>query len=234
MKEKNTHIKLIITDFDGVILESEGAKSRAFFDCFSIFPEHIDQIMAFHRANATVSRYDKFEYIYKEILKLKYTKDEMDWVARRFNDIIFQGVVASPPVPGAFDFLNTFSKLVSIYVVSATPVKELMKVLEALDLVKYFQKVYGIPPEKSKILSNILKETGLRPKETIFIGDTNNDLNAAHANQIPFIARRNGQEFSGPYICEIDDLFLLRHYLQIDSEQKVVRLRLDMKGGIKA
>ena len=159
-------------------------------------------------------------------------EDERDWIAEKFNEIVFQKVIASTPVPGAVNFLETFSKIVPIYVVSATPVEELEKVLNTLDLEHYFEKIYGIPPTKSKILSNILKETGLRPKETIFIGDTNNDLKAAHANQIPFIARRNGQEFTGQYICEIDDLFLLQHYLQIDSEQKEVRLQLDIKGGI--
>ena len=219
MKEKNTHIKLIITDFDGVILESEGAKSRAFFECFSIFPEHIDQIMAYHRANATVSRYDKFEYIYKEILKRNYTKDERDWIAGRFNDIIFQGVVASLPVSGAFDFLDTFSKFVPIYAVSATPVKELIKVLDALDLVKYFQKVYGIPPEKSKILSEVIRETGVKPSETIFIGDTNNDLNAALANQIPFIARQNGEVFAGPRIYEMADFRSINEILRVVNNQ---------------
>ena len=223
--EQNRHLKLIIIDFDGVVLESEEAKSRAFFDCFSIFSESIDQIMAYHYDNVAVSRYDKFEYIYKSILKRKYTKDERDRIAGRFNDIVFQRVVASPPVPGALDFLHIFSKFVPIYVVSATPVEELMKVLVALHIVKYFQKVYGIPPDKSKILSEIMRETGVIPSETVFIGDKNNDLNAAHANQIPFIARRNGEVFIGPRVYEMDDFRSINEILHIDGNR--IQLKFD-------
>lgn len=219
MGSTHRYIKLIITDFDGIILESEQAKSQAFYECFSIFPEYIDQIMAYHHDNMAVSRYDKFEYIYKEIVKKEYTKEERNWVARRFNDIVFQKVVESPPIPGVFEFLDTFSKLVPIYVVSSTPTEELIKVLEALDIVTYFQKVYGTPPEKAMILSKVLRETGIEPSETCFIGDTNEDLKAAQANQIPFIARRNIQIFVGPRVCEMDDFRSINEILRIDNDK---------------
>ena len=224
MRRKNTYVKLIITDFDGVVLESEQAKSQAFYDCFSLFPDYVDQIMAYHHDNTTISRYDKFEYIYKELLKREYTKEERNWVARRFNDIVFQKVVESPPIPGAFEFFDTFSKLVPIYVVSSTPVEELIKVLEALDIVRYFQKVYGTPPEKAMILSKVLRETGTEPSEACFIGDTNEDLKAARANQIPFIARRNIQIFVGPRVYEMDDFRSINEILRIDNDR--IRLRL--------
>lgn len=219
MRGKNTYVKLIITDFDGVVLESEQAKSQAFYDCFSPFPEYVDQIMAYHHDNTAISRYDKFEYIYKEIFKREYTKEERNWVARRFNDIVFQKVIESPPISGAFEFFDTFSKLVPIYVVSSTPVEELIKVLEALDIARYFQKVYGTPPEKAMILSKVLRETGTEPSETCFIGDTNEDLKAAQANQIPFIARRNIQIFVGPRVYEMDDFRSINEVLRIDNDR---------------
>ena len=153
-------------------------------------------------------------------------EEERNWIAGRFNEIVLQKVIASTLVPGAVNFLETFSKIVPIYVVSATPVEELEKVLNTLDLEHYFEKIYGIPPSKSKILSNILKETGLRPKETIFIGDTNNDLNAAHANQIPFIARRNSEIFSGPIVHEMNDFRSMNEVTYIDSKNRI-HLKLD-------
>ena len=55
-------------------------------------------------------------------------------------------------------------------------------------------------------MADILGITGLKPKETVFIGDMNNDLKAAQENGIPFIARRNMEKFSGPRVYELDDL----------------------------
>jgi len=222
--ENDNIIKLIMTDFDGVILESEQAKSQAFYECFSYFPEYVDTFMQYHRENLAVGRYDKFEYFFNTILKQKYTEERKRWISKRFNDIVLKLVSASPEVPGAFCFLKTYSNMVPIYVVSTTPEEELLKVLKSLNLKKYFQKVFSTPPAKGVILADILKETGLKPEATLYIGDTNGDLEAAQETQIPFIARRNGQVFKGPRVCELDNLLALGHHLIIDERQKSVSL----------
>ena len=215
-------IKLIITDFDGVILESESAKDQAFYECFSIFPEHVEEFVAYHRNNPIIGRYEKFEYFYKKILKRRYAEDDKKFISKRFNDIVFEKVVASPFVLGALNFLKTYSKFVPIWVVTGTPKKELLRVLKALNLEQYFQKVSSIPPHKSLILANILKETGLEPENTIYIGDMNNDLKAAQENHIPFIARRNKETFEGPRISEIDNFILIHKILSVSDNNHVL------------
>ncbi len=64
-------IKAIIFDFDGVICESVEAKKIAFQKVFADYPEHLDAITEHHMANGGISRFVKFEYIYKNILNNK-------------------------------------------------------------------------------------------------------------------------------------------------------------------
>ena len=60
-------LKAIIFDFDGVICESVEAKTEAFRKVFLDYPEHLDEIIAYHMTQGGVSRYIKFEYIFREI-----------------------------------------------------------------------------------------------------------------------------------------------------------------------
>ncbi|HXW99392.1 MAG TPA: HAD family hydrolase, partial [Methanomicrobiales archaeon] len=62
-------VLVLILDFDGVVLESVGVKTAAFRTLFSFVPAHVDKIVEYHRRNTGVSRFDKFRYIYREILK---------------------------------------------------------------------------------------------------------------------------------------------------------------------
>lgn len=62
-------IDAIFFDFDGVILESVDIKGWAFGKLFENYPQHVDEIVAFHFANGGMSRFDKFRYIYKKYLK---------------------------------------------------------------------------------------------------------------------------------------------------------------------
>ncbi len=66
----------LILDFDGVIVESLPLKAAAFKKVFSFAPEHLDEIIAFHLENGGMSRYDKFRYIYANILGEPLTPSE--------------------------------------------------------------------------------------------------------------------------------------------------------------
>ena len=69
-------IRAILFDFDGVILESVDVKTKAFAELFKDFPEHVDQIVQYHIDNMGVSRFDKFRYIYRYILKRKLSDEK--------------------------------------------------------------------------------------------------------------------------------------------------------------
>ena len=82
-------ICIIIFDFDGVILESVSVKTEAFRKLFSFAPEHIDEIIQYHKDNGGMSRYDKFRYIYKSILREDLTQQKFEELSEKFADIVF-------------------------------------------------------------------------------------------------------------------------------------------------
>lgn len=182
-------ITSIIFDFDGVILESVSVKTDAFRTLFSFVPEHVDEIVQFHKDNGGMSRYDKFCYIYNTILKQELTQKKFKELSDAFSVIVFDKVIKTPFVPGAQEFLKGNYRRFTLYVVSATPEDELRQIIEKRGLAGYFHGIYGAPVKKTEHIRRILSETKSRKEDTLFIGDALNDLLAAESSGIRFIGR---------------------------------------------
>jgi beta-phosphoglucomutase len=209
----------VILDFDGVILESVGVKTRAFHELFSFRPDRVDEIVDYHRRNTGVSRFDKFRYIYREILREPLPEEQFRWLSDRYADLVVDGVVASPFVPGAGEFLREFAGKLPLFVVSASPQEELESIIRQRSLARCFRKVYGAPTRKEDAIREILALTGTAPSRALFIGDAVNDLNAARAAGVRFAGRQPPEEpgrFTGLGGVEVavPDLAGLARYLE--------------------
>lgn len=220
-------LEIILTDFDGVILESEIGKTKAFAKFFSNYPDHVDAIVEYHTSNPAISRYNKLIHIYTHLLKEQNPEEKAQQVAPAFDDCMFEEVAASDEVPGAFKFLETFGARLPIFVISTTPRDQLLRVLELRNLRGYFDRVLGVPPKKSKIIADILAEADLLPSQAIYIGDSQQDLDAARDTDVPFIARHSGRTFEGPRAVEIDNFLNIDQNLIIDPVTQGVYLRQD-------
>jgi beta-phosphoglucomutase len=212
-------IRTIILDFDGVILESVGVKTRAFRELFSFRPDHVDEIVWYHKRNTGVSRFDKFRHIYREILNEPLSDEQFTWLSDRYADLVVDGVVSSAFVNGAEEFLQRFSVRVPLFVVSASPQEELESIIRRRGLSPYFRKVYGAPTRKEAAIQEILSLTGSSPGEALFVGDAVNDLEAAKAAGVRFAGRQPPEEpdrFRGVEGVEavVPDLAGLSRYLE--------------------
>lgn len=210
----------IILDFDGVILESVSVKTEAFRTLFSEFPKHIDEIVQYHIDNGGISRFDKFHYIYNNILKEELTPNRFDEISEKFATIVFKEVIKSPFVIGAHEFLETYHSIIPLYVVSATPEKELITILQKRGLTHYFRQVFGAPKKKVDCLKEIVKFTGMPIESVIFIGDAKNDFDAAQLAGVRFVGRiKEGEDnrFVGLPGVEavIYDLYELARYIEV-------------------
>ena len=213
-------IKLIITDFDGVILKSENAKNEAFEECFSIFPAPIfKEFIEYHRNNITIGRYAKFEFFYDKILKIGYSEENEKFISERFNNIVFNKVVLSPFLPGVKEFIINYSKCIPIIIISGTPKEELIKILDYLKISRYFINIFSIPPIKSDIVAKVLKLYKLKSENVVYLGDMNNDLLAAQKNKVPFIGVRGTEDFMDKKICEINDFLTIDNILYIYNDK---------------
>jgi len=182
-------LKLIILDFDGVIVESTDIKTEAFRKLFSDYPKQVDTIVEYHKKNAGVNRYEKFNHIYKNILRQSLDKEKMAELGRRFSALVVNEIKACPLVPGALEFLKKYSKMVKLFIASSTPEEELMSLVKARDLQRYFRGIYGAPSKKSEITLRVMKEEGAKREEVLFVGDSVADLTEATKAGVQFIGR---------------------------------------------
>jgi len=182
-------ICVVILDFDGVVLESVDVKTRAFRELFSFCPDRVDEIVDYHRRNTGVSRFDKFRHIYREILKEPLSDEQFRWLSNRYAGLVVDGVIASPFVPGAEEFLSG-KQAKAVFVVSASPQEELEYIVRRRGLTSRFRKVYGAPMRKPDAIREILAITRSLPTETLFVGDALNDLAAAREAGVRFAGRQ--------------------------------------------
>ncbi|MFH1032700.1 MAG: HAD hydrolase-like protein [Chloroflexota bacterium] len=184
-----TKRKVIILDFDNVILESENVKTDAFAKLFADYPQHLEQILRHHLDNVGVPRADKFKYIYKNILKKPLSEKQFQKLCSDFTSLVLDRVIASPFVPGAKEFLERYHNIYDLYVVSATPQGEIEAIIKARNLGVYFKGVFGNPPGKDEHARRIIAENGYDPKVVVSIGDGLSEYEAARGIGCDFIAR---------------------------------------------
>lgn len=211
-------IKVVIFDFDGVLVESLDIKTNAFARLFQEEgPEAVKIVVGYHLNNSGVSRFEKFKYIYKNILKRQLKEDIFKRLCREFSSLVKEEVINASFVPGAWEFLNKFSGQYNCYVISATPQKELEGIIAAKEMKHYFKAVFGAPDEKTEAAKRIITREKISSDEGVYIGDALSDYRAAKANGINFIARICGNEvlFAGLDCLRKPDLLGLEGDLKI-------------------
>lgn len=181
--------RAVVFDFDGVIVESADVKTDAFLELFRDLPHLQSAIRQHHLENLGVSRFKKFEWIYKNLLNQALPPEESRRLGDRFSSLVFRRVVEAPFVPGALESLQGLSPVLPLFVASGTPQEELRAIIEARGLSAFFREVWGTPREKPDILEDIMKRFALDPHDVLFIGDGMSDHRAALATGVCFLAR---------------------------------------------
>jgi phosphoglycolate phosphatase-like HAD superfamily hydrolase len=207
-------IRVIILDFDGVVVESLGIKTQAFRDLFSDYPQHLDPIMNYHLAHNAISRYIKFEYIVTHILGETYDEGRAKEIGTRFSKLVRQKIIECPYVEGAAEFLHYFSSTVPLYVASATPQEELETIINARGINKYFKGVYGTPWKKYEVVQKVMLKEEVDSDAVAYVGDSREDYKVAQATGIFFVGRINEEPFDDLAIPAYKDLFGVKTCLQ--------------------
>lgn len=209
-------VRVVILDFDGVVLESNAVKTEAFAEVFARFPEHADAMMAFHRANVSASRFMKFDHLVSERLGRPDDAALRQSLAADFSRGTLDRIARVPFVSGAEAFLEEFSPRVPIYLASVTPVEDLEATLARRDLGRFFRGVYGCPPwTKANAIRDILAREGCSPSEAVLVGDSTGDLRAAAETGLQFIARDSGLPFHPAPELVFDDLHGIADLLRL-------------------
>jgi len=95
----------------------------------------------------------------------------------------------APFVPGAREFLESYHAKIPLYIVSATPESELIEIITARNMNRFFKGVYGSPKTKAEHLKNIIAAEEIPEDNTVYVGDAHNDCEAAWKSGVRFIGR---------------------------------------------
>lgn len=195
-------LEAIVFDFDGVILESAAGKGDAFQELFSEHHEHLKAIRKHHLQNLGVSRYEKFDWIYRNLFGRELPDAERQELGEKYSELVFARTVGSPFVPGALELLERLFGHLPLFIASATPQAELEAVVRKRGLDRFFVEVHGSPPAKGTLLANIIETGGFKARSILMIGDGVSDLEAANHAGCLFLARLDEAAPQQPFPIE--------------------------------
>lgn len=190
-----TKYKNIIFDFDGVLVESNTIRAEGYRKLFSGRTERMDNYMEFVSNNPGLSRYKKIRYFYEYILGIKVTDKTVREDASLYSAIVKDRVSQAEAVRGVDNFLQTYKKSYKFALVSASDQDELREICRRRRLETFFIRIFGSPVDKSDNIQRVIMECAWHSTETVYVGDSIHDYEAATNAEIDFIAF--GENFPG-------------------------------------
>lgn len=179
----------VFFDFDGVLVDSLPIKTQAFAVLYQDYgPGLVEAVVAYHHRHGGVSRYKKFEHFERNLLFREPTRERLAELGRRFEGMVFEGVIAAPELPGAGALLAKLNEAATpCYVVSGTPEEELCVIIERRGMSRLFRETRGSPAEKRDLLSELCAKHDHDPQRCLMVGDAMGDYEAARAVDMPFV-----------------------------------------------
>lgn len=187
----------IFFDFDGVLVESLAVKEQALAGLYAPWGETVmATVLAHHRANGGMSRYEKFRMHHPTLLGLPISEDEVQDMDRRMSAQVEAAVIAVAEVPGAVALLQRLKPLARLHIVSATPEPELHRIVKGRGWWDYFTTINGSPQKKAPMVAALCQRFAVDPARAVMLGDAIQDIQAAQASQLQFIGRVPPSEIS--------------------------------------
>ena len=186
-------IASIIWDFDGVIIDSMDIKGRGFAKLFKGYPEtQVNEIVNYHFQNGGKSRFEKIKYFFNSILKEEISEAKIFHLANRFSNIIESEIYdESYLITETVNFIKLNHEKYNFHIVSGAEHDELNKICIYFNLNMYFMSIDGSPTKKTLLVKKLLDKYCYLKAETVLIGDSNTDYEAARNNDIRFFGFRN-------------------------------------------
>ena len=207
-------LKIVALDFDGTLVESNNIKDKVFDTIFSEWPDHRDHMMRWHLENNAIDREGKFRHFVENVLGQINRSELVDELVKRFSLQTMKNVSECEYVSGAVEFLELFYRHYPVYLLSATPQKDLDKILKLRRLEHYFVQVYGAPIKKASVLKDIAVNNMVCPNQIVYIGDSPEDKIAAEEAGTQFIGRRSDRNLATTGIPLFSDMNGVKEYVE--------------------
>jgi phosphoglycolate phosphatase-like HAD superfamily hydrolase len=220
---KLNNFDFVIFDFDGVLVDSTTMKTQIFLDVVSKYSKAAqDEFIIYHKLHGGVSRWEKFDYFLREIVKLTSENDIIKTsktLVDDFSEILGEKLKNLTLTEGALPLLKNLEKAQkSCFIVSGAFQDEVREVVKNNQISSYFSSILGSPKNKKEnILS--LKDQGQLIGKGIFIGDSFTDYTSARDFEMKFIFMKRFTEWKNWKLEEsnfslvVDDLKELNAYI---------------------
>lgn len=181
--------KTIVFDCDGVILDSNVVKTEAYFRTaknLGASDSQAQQLVDYHVKLGGISRYHKFDWYLREVLKQPVTGDAIQVFLDEFGRELEEGLMHCIIVDGLEELRNA-TKGANWMILSGGDQQEIRDLFAKRDLVKYFDGgLFGSPDNKDTVLARE-KANGNLQMPALFVGDSKYDHEASTTAGLDFI-----------------------------------------------
>lgn len=199
-----SNYKVILWDFDGVIMDSMPIRGRGFEEVLKEYPEEqVAELMAFHEYNGGLSRYVKFRYFFEKIRGEQITEEQVLALADKFSEIMLSLLLDEKLlIMDSVNFIKQNADNYEMHIVSGSDGNELRQICEGLQLAPYFKTINGSPTPKKELVRQVIEANNYEKQSVVLVGDSVNDFEASQVNQIDFYGYNNLnlRDFTSSYI----------------------------------
>jgi len=214
----------IVFDFDGTLVDSNDIKLQTFYEVTKAYDPTGSTVTRILKQFPNKDRYGIFQAITRELFLNNLTVDPKNigilasqWAAD-YTGRCENAIQHCDEVPGASESLEWISKQhIPIFINSRTPTTTLKRLVTLRSLHSYVSEIYGAPATKAENLRHIQNQIHAKPNEILFVGDSEDDREAALEVSCHFVGvvLRGKSRFSSPFPkpC-ITNLFQLQHIVE--------------------
>lgn len=184
---------LLLLDCDGVLLDSNQAKTDAFYLATESFgKEKAQALKEYHKTHGGIARQAKFRHFIEDILNQEFDQSLYDSLLKKYAEASQKFVQNCATTPALNEFLNAI-KNQEKHIVSGGKESELVAEFKRRKLDHLFDGIFGNPRDKFDIINDLGIST---PKDKVlFIGDSKFDHEVAAHYGYDFIFMFEFTEF---------------------------------------
>ena len=186
--------KIMVFDFDGVIIDSAAVKINEYRNLFSQFTKNettLNEIINIYKNSAGIPRETTLKKVFKVVLDKTISNQEVENLSLDYSKQIFRRLEAIEPLKGLLEYL-AIHKEINKHIISGAPNSDVSYLAKKLNLSKYFKSIKGGPLNKKNEMINIRKLTNVKAQEIVYFGDQKNDCIAAKSAGVGFIGINAG------------------------------------------
>lgn len=215
--------KTLVFDCDGVILDSNRVKTRAFYNATLPYGVVSAQAMVdYHVSHGGISRYKKFEHFLTSIVPAGTVGPALDELLLSYAQEVRKGLLSCDVAEG-LERLRKHTSDARWLVASGGDQQELRELFDMRDLAKLFDGgIFGSPDDKADIVAREIR-CGNVLQPALFIGDSRYDHIVATSNSLDFVFLSGWTEFSDwQNYCSQHGITVLKQLRHLQEEKDSV------------